>query len=42
VIAGAVEHGLPIAYVDGLRAIEAKLDSDAHRHAQHMALATHR
>ena len=42
VIAGAVEHGLPIAYVDGLRAIDAKLDVDAHRHAHHMALAAHR
>lgn len=42
VIAGAVEHGLPIAYVDGLRAIDTKLDSDAQRHAQHMALAAHR
>jgi hypothetical protein len=42
VIAGAVEHGLPIEYVDGLRAIDAKLDIDAHRHAQHMALAAHR
>lgn len=40
VIAGAVEHGLPIAYVDGLCAIDAKLDADAHRHALHMALAT--
>ncbi|MEA5443932.1 gamma-glutamylcyclotransferase family protein [Cyanobium gracile] len=42
VVAGAVEHGLPIAYVDGLRAIDAKLDVDAQRHAQHMALAAHR
>ncbi len=42
VIAGAVEHGLPIAYVNGLRAIDAKLDADAQRHAQHMALAAHR
>ncbi len=42
VIAGAVEHGLPIAYVNGLRGIDARLDSDAHRHALHMALATHR
>jgi hypothetical protein len=42
VIAGAVEHGLPIEYVDGLRAIDAKLDADAQRHAQHMALAAHR
>lgn len=42
VIAGAMEHGLPISYVNGLRAIEAKLDADAHRHALHMALATHR
>jgi hypothetical protein len=42
VIAGAVEHGLPTAYVEGLRAIDAKLDPDAHRHAQHMALAAHR
>ncbi len=42
VIAGAIEHGLPNAYVDGLRAINAKLDVDAHRHAQHMALAAHR
>jgi gamma-glutamylcyclotransferase (GGCT)/AIG2-like uncharacterized protein YtfP len=40
VIAGAVEHGLPIAYVNELRAIDARLDPDAHRHAQHMALAT--
>jgi gamma-glutamylcyclotransferase (GGCT)/AIG2-like uncharacterized protein YtfP len=39
VIAGAVEHGLPITYVNGLRAIDAKLDSDAHRHAHNMALA---
>jgi gamma-glutamylcyclotransferase (GGCT)/AIG2-like uncharacterized protein YtfP len=39
VIAGAVEHGLPSAYVNGLRAIDARLDADAHRHAQHMALA---
>ncbi len=39
VIAGAVEHGLPMAYVNGLRAIEAKLDADAQRHALNMALA---
>jgi len=42
VIAGAMEHGLPIAYVNGLRAIDAKLDADALRHALHWALATHR
>ncbi len=42
VIAGAVEHGLPIDYVNGLRAIEARLDADTQRHAQHMALAAHR
>jgi hypothetical protein len=42
VIAGAVEHGPPIAYVNGLRAIEAKLDADAHRHALPKALASHR
>jgi gamma-glutamylcyclotransferase (GGCT)/AIG2-like uncharacterized protein YtfP len=42
VIAGAIEHGLPIAYVNGLRAIDARLDPDEHRHAQHMALAAHR
>jgi hypothetical protein len=42
VIAGAVEHGLPIAYVNGLRAIDAKLDADAQRHAHHIALAAHR
>lgn len=42
VIAGAMEHGLPIEYVNGLRAIAAKLDVDAQRHAHHMALAAHR
>ncbi len=41
VIAGAMEHGLPIAYVNELRAIEAKLDADAQRHALHRALAAH-
>jgi hypothetical protein len=40
VIAGAVEHGLPTAYVNGLRTNDAKLDPDAQRHAQYMALAT--
>jgi hypothetical protein len=42
VIAGAVEHSLPIAYVNGLRTIETKMDADAHRHAQYMALAASR
>ena len=39
VVAGAVEHGLPLEYVEGLRAIEAKHDPDAQQHAQNMALA---
>ncbi|MBD2720001.1 gamma-glutamylcyclotransferase [Synechococcus sp. FACHB-909] len=42
VIAGAMEHGLPMAYVNGLGAIDAKLDADAQRHALHISLATHR
>lgn len=42
VIAGAVEHSLPMAYINGLGAIEAKLDADAHRHALHLSLATYR
>jgi gamma-glutamylcyclotransferase (GGCT)/AIG2-like uncharacterized protein YtfP len=36
------ESILPIAYVNELRSIDAKLDADAQRHAHHMALAAHR
>ncbi len=39
VVAGAVEHGLPVDYVDALRRIEAKADADAARAALHFKLA---
>lgn len=39
VVAGAVEHGLPAEYVNELRAVAAKQDSNAQRHAENMALA---
>lgn len=39
VVAGAVQHGLPPDYINKIRAIEAKQDANAQRHAQNMALA---
>jgi gamma-glutamylcyclotransferase len=39
VVAGAVQHGLPPNYIEMLRAAPAKQDTDAQRHAKHMALA---
>ncbi|AFY29168.1 gamma-glutamylcyclotransferase family protein [Cyanobium gracile] len=39
VVAGAVEHNLPSAYIDGLRRVPVIQDPDQERHAEHMALA---
>lgn len=39
VLAGARQHGLPVAYLDTLAAVVAVQDGDADRHARHMALA---
>jgi gamma-glutamylcyclotransferase len=39
VVAGAVEHGLPSAYVDGLRGTPVRQDPDDKRHSLNMALA---
>lgn len=39
VVAGAVEHGLPVDYVDALRRIEAQADADTARAALHFKLA---
>ena len=39
VVAGAIEHGLPVDYVETLRRIEARADTDTARAALHFALA---
>ena len=40
VLAGAVEHGLPFAYVELLRTVESVQDQDAVRRAEHERLLT--
>lgn len=38
VLAGAREHGLPVAYIEAIEAIEAVADPDAVRHVREMAI----
>ncbi len=40
VVAGALEHGLPAAYVDGLRTVPATADPDDSRASRHWVLTT--
>ncbi len=39
VVAGAMEHNVPSAYIDGLRRVPVIHDPDQQRHAEQMALA---
>ncbi|MBW4532107.1 MAG: gamma-glutamylcyclotransferase [Aphanothece saxicola GSE-SYN-MK-01-06B] len=39
VVAGAMEHNLPSAYIDGLRRVPVIQDPDQKRHAEHMSIA---
>jgi cation transport regulator ChaC len=40
VVAGAIENKLPQQYIDALKAVPARLDTDQARHAKHMQMAS--